>query len=182
VSDTTARQQSPSRAATMTAADPASTRPLRRPDPAVVHLRVVKPAGRSPAWDRRRVRLLGVVISAFVVAVVFGLVGLHVMLAQNQFRLDRLNTQAAAQQAQYEKARLQVDQLSAPARIVATAEAKLGMVPAAKVIPLMPSPLPANTTAAGTEAAKKQPTSAGAQGGHPTTDWTAVKPHLVPSP
>ncbi len=173
MSDTTARQH---------AADPASTRPERRPDPAVVHLRVVRPPGQSPARRRRRVRLYGVVLSAFVVAVVFGLVGLHVILAQNQFRLDRLNTEAAAQQAQYEKARLQVDQLSAPARIVATAEGRLGMVPATAVIPLMPSPLPASTAVAGADAAKKTPTTAAAPSGHATTDWTAVKPHLVPGP
>jgi cell division protein FtsL len=181
VSDTTARQHSPSRSAAMAAPNPASTRPERRPDPAVVHLRVVKPAGLSPARRRRRVRLLGVVVGAFVVAVVFGLVGLHVLLAQNQFRLDRLNTEAAAQQAQYDKGRLQVDQLSAPARIVAAAEGRLGMVPATKVIPLMPVPLPANTAVPGTQATKTSTTGA-AQSSHATTDWTAVKPHLVPSP
>jgi cell division protein FtsL len=163
MSDTTVRQHAP---------DPARTRPRREPDPAVVHLRVVKSQGPSPARRRRRVRLFGVTISVFVVAVVFALVGLHVMLAQNQFRLDRLNTKAAAEQADYERSRLQVDQLSAPSRIVGAAEGRLGMVPATSVKPLMPSPLPAKTASTATAARAKQ---------SPTSSWNAIKPHLEPS-
>jgi cell division protein FtsL len=164
MSDTTVRQHAP---------DPARTRPRREPDPAVVHLRVVKPQGPSPARRRRRVRFFGVTISVFVVAVVFALVGVHVMLAQNQFRLDRLNAKAAAEQADYERSRLQVDQLSAPSRIVGTAESRLGMIPATSVKALMPSPLPAKTTTA--------TTAAGRAAQSPTSSWNTVKPHLVPS-
>jgi cell division protein FtsL len=125
--------------------------------------------------------VFGVAISAFVIGAVFALVGLHVMLAQNQFQLDRLNTKAAALQAEYEQSRLQVDQLSAPARIVSTAESKLGMVPATAVIPLMPSPLPAQTATAATPANGKTLTTTAAHGDQTPIDWITVKPHLVPS-
>ena len=60
-------------------------------------------------------RLAVAAAGVFVAAVVFGLVGVHVMLAQNQFRLDRLNAQAKAQEASYQRLRLQVDQLESPA-------------------------------------------------------------------
>jgi len=181
VSDTTARHYASPRATTP---DPASTRPLRRPDPAVVHLRVVRPPGLSPARRRRRVRLVGTLVSFFVVAVVFGLVGLHVMLAQNQFRLDRLNTQAAAEQAAYERSRLKVDQLSAPDRIVGEAESKLGMVPAGPVTNLAPSPPATAASSASAGSGRKSPTTNAAttpQGDHAPTDWSTVKPQLVPS-
>ena len=47
-----------------------------------------------------------------------GLVTFHVLIAENQFTLDRLTQTAATEQASYEKLRLQVAQLEAPARIV----------------------------------------------------------------
>ncbi len=49
------------------------------------------------------------------------------LIAENQFRLDNLQQQASLQQASYEKLRLEVAQLEAPARIVSVAEGKLGM-------------------------------------------------------
>ena len=155
----------------------ASTRPQRQPDPAVVHLRVVKP-GLRPARRKRRVRLAGTLVAIFVVAVVFALVGLHVMLAQNQFRLDRLNTQATAEQAAYERSRLKVDQLSAPSRIVSAAETQLGMVPAGPVTNL--APIPPSTTGTTTGSAPTATTAApGAD--HAPADWSTIKPQLVPS-
>jgi hypothetical protein len=108
---------------------------------------------------------------------VFALVGLHVMLAQNQFRLDRLNTQAAAEQAQYEQSRLKVDQLSSPALIVSEAQTKLHMVPAGPAINLVPSPPPTNATAA----AQKAPTTTVPQGDHAPANYSTIKPQLVPS-
>ena len=59
-----------------------------RPD----HLRVVPRGELSPRQRRLRTRLAVIATGLFVMAVLFGLVGLHVMLAQNQFRLDRLNS------------------------------------------------------------------------------------------
>jgi hypothetical protein len=85
-----------------------------------------------------------------VLAIVFGLVSVHVLLAQNQFRLDRLDTGAAAEQARHERLSLRVAQLESPERVVATAEGRLGMVAPAKVTYLTPAaPLSASVRAAG---------------------------------
>lgn len=62
-----------------------------------------------------------------VAAVSMGLVALHVLIAENQFRLDNLQQQASIQQENYEKLRLNVAQLESPSRIVSVAEGKLGM-------------------------------------------------------
>lgn len=62
------------------------------------------------------------VVSVFVV------VALHVMVAQGQLELDRLNRRTTVEQQQYERLRLEVAQLSAPTR-VATRARQLGMVP-----------------------------------------------------
>ena len=76
-----------------------------------------------------------------------------------------------------------MDQLAAPDRIVKTAESRLGMVPASSVTPLMPSPLPTRTTTAATgAAADRTPSTTAVAGDHPPTDWTTVKPLLVPNP
>ena len=63
---------------------------------------------------------------ALVVA--FGLVYLHVVLAQRQFRLDQLNAGVQQDQLSYQKLRLQVAELASPQQIISTAEGKLGMV------------------------------------------------------
>ena len=146
-----------------------------RPD----HLRVVPRGELSPRQRRLRTRLAVIATGLFVMAVLFGLVGLHVMLAQNQFRLDRLTTQADAEQARYERLRLQVDQLESPQRIVATAQQKLGMVTPASVTYLTPSaPLPASGPSGTTGAAG----SAGLPAAVSPPDWPTVKPHLAAQP
>ena len=58
---------------------------------------------------------------------VLGLVTLHVLIAENQFRLDAPQQQTATQQADYEKLRLHVAELESPARIVSVAEGRLGL-------------------------------------------------------
>ncbi len=174
--------------------------------------------------------MLGALASAFVVAVLFGLVWLHVVLAQNQFRLDRLDNQVAAEESHYERSRLSVDQLEAPQRIVHEAEGKLGMVVPGTVVYLPPSPPPSATMTASVPAsptpsatqpanqpanrpanqspsqspqatshpATQSPTPAtgpstsvpATPGGsnssvppaHPPTEWSSVKPLLVPHP
>jgi cell division protein FtsL len=125
----------------------------------------------------------------FVVAVLFGLVGLHVMLAQNQFRLDRLDGRADAEQARYERLRLQVDRLESPQRIVATAQQRLGMVTPGSVTYLTPAaPLPGSlsSTTAGSSASGSTATGADGVAGLPSAvsppDWTTVKPHLAAQP
>jgi cell division protein FtsL len=158
------------------AAHPSRRRELPEAAPRQPDLRIVPPAKPDAAGRRRRLRLAVGVAGTFIAAVVFGLVGIHVMLAQNQFRLDRLNTRAADQEAQYQRLRLQVDQLEAPQRIVATAEGKLGMVPPAGVTYLTPSApvsVPGPATA---------PTTTIPATGHGPQEWAAVKPQLAAHP
>ena len=95
----------------------------------------------SPSESRRHLRLVDrearrrtnrrhLIVSAAIagIAVVFlALVALHVLIAENQFRLDQLQQQASVQQERYEKLRLEVAELEAPARIVSVAEGPLGM-------------------------------------------------------
>jgi len=96
----------------------------RRAEPADRHLRVVaEPRRRS----RRRVLSFFVLVAFFVI--LFGTATFHVRLVTGQQRLDRLDRQAEAAQAKYDRLRLDVDRLSAPDRIVARARA-LGMVEA----------------------------------------------------
>jgi cell division protein FtsL len=163
------------------------------------HLRLVENQARRRAGRRRLLVMLGI---ASVAVVCLALVALHVLIAENQFRLDNLQQQAAAEQASYEKLRLQVAQLEAPARIVSQAEGRLGMVQPASVTYL---PATASTTtktaakaaaAGGTgsrdgEAAVNARTSTSATD-PPTTgtvtapqgdsDWPTVKPYLSGSP
>ncbi len=149
--------------------------PAARPRPAAAprHLRVVGVEELAAIRRRRRVRLAGMALAGFVIALLFAAVGMHVMLAQNQFRLDQLDARASAQQARFEQLRLQVDQLSAPSRIIGTAEGRLGMVPSGKVTFLSPSsatPSPGGAVAAGPG------------GPAPATAppaWSTVKPQLA---
>ena len=92
------------------------------------------------------------------------LVALHVLIAENQFRLDVLQQKASTEQASYEKLRLQVAQLEAPARIVSQAEGRLGMVQPATV-----TYLPATTSTPATTAATTATTASGAKGQHNST-------------
>jgi hypothetical protein len=168
-------------------------RPARRDEsPAIARgqpdLRVIEPREDRAGGRRRRIRFALFGAGSFVAVVVFGLVGVHVVLAQNQFRLDRLNTTAAGEEARYQRLRLQVDRLEAPQRIVATAEGRLGMVPPAGVIYLTPSPpVTSPSPAAGGAPVEGGPTSAPASSTPSTTipavgDWAAVKPQLVARP
>ena len=107
------------------------SRPAPRTSPP---LHVVRPAPR-----RRRARLVTFLVSLAVVVSLFGLVASHVMLTQGQFRLEGLRSRASAEQARYERLRLQVAELESPSRIVATAQERLGMVPPPSVTYLSPT-------------------------------------------
>ncbi|MGH9165739.1 MAG: hypothetical protein ACRDZW_09535 [Acidimicrobiales bacterium] len=81
-------------------------------------------------------------VAAMAVAVaasLFGLVAAHVLLAQGQFRLQRLDGQADSAQERYERLRLEVANLEAPGRIVAVAQERLAMVAPAGVTYLSPT-------------------------------------------
>jgi cell division protein FtsL len=153
-----------------------SARPSR-PD-----LRVVEPRVQAAARRRRRIRFTALGAGGFIAIVVFGLVGVHVMLAQNQFQLDRLNSRSTLEEARYQRLRLEVDQLEAPQRIVATAEGRLGMVPPPAVKYLTPSSrlTSARSSAPGLSAPTVASPSTGIPpAGEGPRDWAAVKPQLV---
>lgn len=110
-----------------------------------------------------------------VLAVVFALVAIHVLLAQNQFELDRLDTRSSAAEAQYDRLRLQVAQLESPERVVATAEGRLGMVQPPKITYLTPkTAAPAAVPAAAPNSAQASPAV--------SADWTRVKAQLGARP
>jgi cell division protein FtsL len=120
-------------------------------------------------------RLL-VVLSILVigVAIAFALVYLHVVGAQRQFGLDRLNQKVTVQEQRYDRLRLQVAQLEAPGRIISAAEGKLGMVEPASVTYLQASgPAPAAATS-------HRSSRAAAPAGD--ADWPEIKALLKGSP
>jgi cell division protein FtsL len=150
---------------------------------------------RQQARRRANRRHLVVSIAIGTVAVVcMGLVALHVLIAENQFQLDNLQQQASAQQANYEKLRLNVAQLEAPSRIVSVAEGKLGMRQPGSVTYLPATSAsagaanqPGSAQAGGTQFGN-QPTSGGSVSGGTVSapegdaDWPTIKPFLTGSP
>lgn len=142
--------------------------PRRRPP-----LRVVRPDERRAVDRRRRARLRLAFAVLVVVGGVFGLVASHVVLTQSQFRLQQLEAKAAAEQARYERLRLQVAELESPQRIVAAAQERLGMVSPPGVRYLSP-------TGVAEGPPSKQPGAELAAG--EGDDWTSVKPHLASRP
>jgi len=155
-------------------------------------LRLVPPRRRRA--ERRRLAFYGA--AAAVAAVCFGLVSLHVLIAQAQFRIDSLQQKAAAEQTRYENLRLAVAELEAPARIVSVAEGELGLVQPASVN-YLPSPrLAGHDAAAGRSSGG--PASSGGSGGGASgaaaaqgevvpapsgdADWPSVKPYLSGTP
>jgi cell division protein FtsL len=113
-------------------------------------------------------------LAALGVAVAFALVYLHVVLAQNQFRLDRLNSVVAQQQSTYQQLRLQVAQLDSPQHIITTAEGRFGMRPARSLTFLNGKPV------AGTSSASSGTSAATAPAGD--ANWPAIKQYLAGTP
>jgi cell division protein FtsL len=101
--------------------------------------------------------------------VVFGLVYLHVVSAQKQFELDRLQSTASSAQNTYEDLRLEVDQLDTPAHIMAIATAH-GMVEPSSVTFLH---IPAG--AAGSASVGSGTVRAGQLAPAGAADWTRIK-------
>jgi cell division protein FtsL len=81
---------------------------------------------------------MGMLVLIVVAAALFGLVTSHVALTQGQFRLEEMRADAEAEQARYERLRLEVAELESPARIVAAAQERLGMVPPPGITYLSP--------------------------------------------
>lgn len=132
-------------------------------------LRVVKADERTPAARARRQRRRVALAGCIAIMSLFALVGFHAVLTQNQFRLEDLRVRSNAEQARFDRLRLQVAELESPDRVVASA-GELGMVQPPEVRYLAPiRPL------TGPEVAAE---SAG--GG--ADDWSAVKPLLAAQP
>jgi cell division protein FtsL len=123
---------------------------------------------QGPAPDRP-LRLALVASAVLTVGTIFGAAIFHVFLIQSEFRLDQINTEATKEEARYGTLRLDVAQLSAPERIVATAQQRLGMVVPPQVAYLM-APVPPNTE-------HDDPAAPSLAGG-----WAEVKPHLGTRP
>jgi cell division protein FtsL len=115
------------------------------------------------------------------VAIAFGLVYLHVVLAQRQFALDQLTTKVQAEQATYQNLRLQVAELGSPQHVIGTAEGQLGMHQPAAVTYLTPTlTIPGQHSAT---RARPAASSSGAQAAPAgDADWPQIKSQLAGSP
>lgn len=145
-------------------------------------LRVVRPAESARRSQARRRRLVAASTVLLVAMTLFGVVVAHVVLTQNQFELQRVQNQAARQQAEYERLREQVAELESPSRIVAAAQERLGMVPPPSVKYLTPKAqqaAPASTASSSNKGgSSKQSAQDDAQ--QAMTEWSVVKHHLAP--
>ena len=102
-------------------------------------------------------------------ACLLGIVASHAALAQGQFHLEELRSKAAREQERYQRLRLRVAELESPARVVAVAQERLGMVPPPGVTYLSPTgPTP-------TEPDRRAEESDEAA----TEDWPSVKRQLA---
>jgi cell division protein FtsL len=165
--------------------DPVRSAPARRrPEPTRPqeaaprpNLRVLRDGEGATEAERARLVRVAVVLATAVGALcLFGVVVFHVLLTQNQFRLDKLQEESIERQAEYDRLRLQVAELESPDRIVAAAQ-NLGMVTPPKVTYLAPTveetPAADDDTRAARLAAAREAASAG------ETSWSTVKPHLA---
>ncbi len=148
----------------------------RRVGEDVRHLRVVEPRKLTQAERQRRARLLLAGGMSLLVAVVFGLVYMHVVLAQRQFAIDRINARVQAEQAQYQNLRLDVAQLGSPQNIIATAEGQLGMTQPASVTYLTPKQTLGGSATPASQATSSTQAPAG------DADWPQIKSQLAGSP
>lgn len=151
------------------------------------HLKVVPEPGLSPAQRRRRARAALFAGIAGATLVGLALVYFHVVLAQRQFAVDRLDTQLQQAQTAYQQKRLEVAQLGSPAHIISMAEGQLGMVQPTKVTYLT---APAGTVPGGTSASSGDANAAGDQASRTTAttapagdaDWPQIKSELAGLP
>ena len=108
--------------------------PLREGPP----LRVVPEAVTARA--RRLSRLFTGLAAVAVCFGLFGVIGVHVMLAQGQGEVARLSAEVEEHEAQQQRLRLQVAELESPNRVTGAARA-LGMVTPSTVVSLAPASL-----------------------------------------
>ena len=125
---------------------------------------------------RRRTAVATILAMAVMFSVMLGLAAFQTVIAQGQARLDRLNTDVGTAQDANKKLRFDVAELEAPARIVATARDRLGMVVPDTVAYLAP------TGDAALEAAAAAVPTAGTEVPPEVSasdSWTKLKPYVV---
>lgn len=101
-------------------------------------LRVVPKGYKTKSARQRHARRILAATSVSVCAILFGVLALQVMITQGQFRLQKLNHAAYAKKEQFISLRAQVGQLESPARIIAEAKNRLGMIGAPPIHYLKP--------------------------------------------
>jgi cell division protein FtsL len=143
--------------------------PLRQP-PRI--LRLVRPGELTPKARKRRARVAAGFTVCLIGIGLFATVAFHVVLTQNQFRLDHLTDRATDEQARYQRLRLQVAELESPSRIVDAAQHQLGMVQPPSVVYLTPT-----TPSSAASAPANDQSQENADG-----DWSAVKSQLASHP
>lgn len=102
------------------------------------HLRVVDDPAAEPRPRRSAGGLLGTLAVVLLLASVFGIVVFQVFLVQAQSHLDQVDRDLARQEARAKDLRLQTADLEAPDRIVADAQARLGMIAPGAPVYLQP--------------------------------------------
>lgn len=157
--------------------------------PAPGRLRVVEAEARRSARSGHRARIVAVAGIGMTAVVMFGLVYLHVVLAQRQILLDHLSTVATVRQSEYQSLRLRVSQLESPQQIVSAAEGRLGMIPPA-VVTYVTTPAGYRTAAPraapgggrATDSAVPAHPARGLPGPAGNADWPRVKAELAHRP
>lgn len=113
---------------------PFHPRPLPVAEPRRPQLHVLP---EPPHVRARRLCRLFTALSGLAVCFgLFGVVGLHVLLAQGQGDVQRLSEEVRQQEEEQQRLRLQVAELGSPARIVSEARQRLGMVSPSTVVSL----------------------------------------------
>jgi cell division protein FtsL len=145
----------------------AATRPARRPATQPARRASEQPALRVAAREQRA-RVVTFVVLATIFTLVTAVV-FHVVLAQGQLQLDRLDRVMDSARREYEERRLQVSTLASPQRIVERAEA-LGLE--------MPDQPPSYIVLPGAP----PPAATGGETATTLDDWKKVKQHLGDGP
>lgn len=154
-----------------------------RPDAARPDIQVVRPAralpsrkaGALPRAGRAAVtrRRLAWGAISLIAVVALAVSACQVLIAQSQFELARLQSDAATAEDRYDRLRLQVAELESPGRIMATAQERLGMVPPPGVTYLTPVP---------SESATPKGSHTGTNDEAVAADWSRIKPILATRP
>src|SRR5688500_5334586 len=93
-----------------------------RPRPAPKRLRGISEADLAEARRRTRTRKALGAAAVAVALSLFGVVVAHVLLMQGQFEVERLQRTSAAEQAEYDRMRLEVAKRESPDVVVAVAQ------------------------------------------------------------